>query len=195
MPDKRTNDSIIGISDSDDAGNEPAQPPPNLKRKRGPGKKSSKLNTSFRDARCSYFSEEVVDEEASQDPLSYTISIYTVAQMKKDPKKRGDSKNTILCLEPDTIWDTFVAQLLVKIDMMLKPKVIALKDYAVTFSVPRIHPKVTDLADEDMYKFMVERALRSKDRTASITVEPIVDTKVLYLPSLNMCIYLIPLVI
>ena len=99
--------------------------------------------------------------------------------MKKDPKKRGDSKNTILRLEPDAVWDTFVAQLLVKINTMLKPKAIAFKDYTVTFSVPRIHPKVTDLADEDMYKFMVDRALRSKDRTASITVEPIVDTKVL----------------
>ena len=99
--------------------------------------------------------------------------------MKKDPKKRGDSKNTILCLEPDAVWDTFIAQLLVKINTMLKPKAIAFKDYTVTFSVPQIHPKVTDLADEDMYKFMVDRALRSKDRTASITVEPIVDTKVL----------------
>lgn len=108
--------------------------------------------------------------------------------MKKDPKKRGDSKNTVLRLEPEAIWDTFLAQLLVKIDAMLKPKAIDFKDYIVTFSVPRIHPKVTDLADEDMYKFMVERALRSKDRTASITVEPIVDTKVSY-PSLNMCIY------
>lgn len=35
----------------------------------------------------SCFSEEVVNEEASQEPLSYTISIYIIAQMKKDPKK------------------------------------------------------------------------------------------------------------
>ena len=56
--------------------------------------------------------------------------------MKKDPKKCGDSKNTVLHLEPGAIWDTFVAQLLVKIDTMLKPKVIALKDYTITFSVP-----------------------------------------------------------
>jgi hypothetical protein len=110
--------------------------------------------------------------------------------MKKDPKKRGDSKNTVLRLEPEAVWDTFVAQLLVKIETMLKPKTINLEDYVVTFSVPRIHPKVTDLTNEDMYKFMVERALRSKDRTASITVEPIVDTKVLYLLLLNV-IYLI----
>lgn len=58
----------------------------------------------------------------------------------------------------EAIWDTFLAQLLVKIDMMFKPRVIDFKDYVVTFSVPRIHPKVTDLANEDMYKFMVERA-------------------------------------
>lgn len=85
--------------------------------------------------RCSYFLEELVNEEASQELLLYTISIYTVSQMKKDPKKCGDSKNTVLCLEPETIWDAFLAELLVKIDMMLKPKVINFKDYAVTFSV------------------------------------------------------------
>ena len=79
--------------------------------------------------------------------------------MKKDPKKQGNSKNTILRLEPDAVLDTFVAQLLVKIDTMLKPKAMAFKDYTVMFSVPQIDPKVTDLADENMYKFMVDRAL------------------------------------
>lgn len=113
--------------------------------------------------------------------------------MKKDPKKHGFSRNTVLRLEPEAIWDTFLAQLLVKIDMMLKSKVIDFKDYVVTdyvvtFSVPRIHPKVTDLADEDMYKFMIERALQSKDRTASITVQPIVDTKVVILFGVIVCI-------
>ena len=150
---------IVPTSDSDDGRNEPAQPPP--KRKHGPGKKNSELSTFFWYARCSYFSEEVVNDEVSQEPLSYMISIYTIAQMKKDPKKHGNSKNTVLCLEPEAIWDTFVAQLLV----------INLKDYVVTFSVPWIHPKATDLADKDMYKFMVERALQSKDCTASIMVE------------------------
>ena len=176
---------IFSTNDMDDAGNEPAvpaqaHPPPNLKRKCGPGKKSSKRITCFPFKYSnSYFSEEVVvKEDSPQDPLSYTISIYTVSQMKKDPKRRGDSKNTVLHLEPEATWDTFLAQLLVKINMMLKPRVINFKDYFFTFSVPRIHPKVMDLADEDMYKFLVERALRSKDRTASITVEPIVDTKV-----------------
>ena len=101
--------------------------------------------------------------------------------MKKDPKRCSDSKNTVLHLELEATWDTFLAQLLVKIDMILKPRVIDFKDYFVTFSVPRFHPKVTDLADEDMYKFLVERALQSKDRTASITVEPIVGMKVWYL--------------
>ena len=134
--------------------------------------------------RCLFFSEELVNEETSQEPLSYTISIYTVSQMKKDPKKCGNSKNTVLHLEPEAIWDTFLAQLLVKIERMLKPKVLDFKDYAVTFSMP----EVMDLTDEDMYKFMVERALWSKDCTVSIMVEPIVDTKVLYHHSLNMYI-------
>jgi hypothetical protein len=162
----------------------------NLQQRRNAGqaKRTVSRVPYFRDTIFSYFSEEHVEEETSQEPLSYTISIFTLAQMKKDPKKRGDSKNTVLRLEPEAIWDTFLAQLLVKIDMMLKPKEIDFKNYVVTFSVPRIHPKVTDLADEDMYKFMVERALRSKDRTASITVEPIVDAKVSYLPLLNMYI-------
>jgi hypothetical protein len=155
----------------------------NLQQRRnvGQAKRTVSRYPYFQDTIFSYFSEELVEEETSKELLSYTISIFTLAQMKKDTKKRGDSKNTVLRLEPEAVWDTFLAQLLVKIDMMLKPKVIDFKNYIVTFSVPRIHPKVTDLADEDMYNFMVERALRSKDRTASITVEPIVVTKVSYL--------------
>jgi hypothetical protein len=86
----------------------------------------------FRGHGC-YFSEGLVNYETSQEPLSYTISIYIVPQMKKNPKKRGDSKNTVLRSEPEAIRDTFLTRLLVKIDRILKLKVIDFKDFSVTF--------------------------------------------------------------
>ena len=104
--------------------------------------------------------------------ITYTISVFTPAQMKIDSGKRGGAKNTFLQLGSKEPWDTFTAQLLVKIDAILNPATIAFEDYTVTFSVPRIHTKPTDLTNDISYRFMVERALRGKDPSASITVEP-----------------------
>jgi hypothetical protein len=92
--------------------------------------------------------------------------------MKKDAGKRGAAKNTFMQLESTEPWDTVMAQLLVKIDGILKPTTIAFEDYVFSFSVPRVHTKPTDLTDEDSYKFMVERALKSKDPAVTITIEP-----------------------
>lgn len=104
--------------------------------------------------------------------VTYTISVFTPAQMKIDSGKRGAAKNTFLQLGSKEPWDTFVAQLLVKIERILTPATIAFEDYACTFSVPRIHTKPTDLTNDDSYNFMVERALKGKDPAVSITVEP-----------------------
>ena len=63
--------------------------------------------------------------------VSYTITIYTISQMKKDSKKRGEGKTTFLQLHSDIEWDTFIAKLLVKIDNILKPPSISFEDYIV----------------------------------------------------------------
>ena len=56
------------------------------------------------------------------------ISIYPAAQMKKEAGKRGTAKNTFLQLESMEPWDTVKAQLLVKIDSILKPTTIDFDD-------------------------------------------------------------------
>jgi len=106
--------------------------------------------------------------------ISYTISVFTLAQMQLDPKKRGKPKSTCVQLKSDVTWDTFKAKLLSKVDSILKPTTIAFQDYVVTFSVAHRHPTPTNLDDEDSYKFMVNRAIDSKTNiSACITVEPV----------------------
>lgn len=109
--------------------------------------------------------------DSTEVKITYTISVFSASQMKKDAGKRGAPKNTFLQLSNEEPWDTFQAQMLVKVDSILKPVSIAFEDYAFYFSVPRIHAKATDLTDEESYRFMIERALKGKDPSVSITIE------------------------
>ena len=86
----------------------------------------------------------------------YTISVFTPVQMKINSGKRGGAKNTFLQFGSKEPWNTFIAQLLVKIDGILNPATITFENYTVTFSVPWVHTKPTDLTNENSYKFMVE---------------------------------------
>jgi hypothetical protein len=60
------------------------------------------------------------------------------------------------------------AQLLVKINNILKPKFIPFEDYAIRFTIPRVHTKPTDLDDEEVYNFMTGR-LQIKDSDVSVS--------------------------
>jgi len=104
--------------------------------------------------------------------ITYTISIYTPSQMKKDEKKRGDPKNTFLQLRSDEPWDTLKAQLLAKISNILKPVTLEFANYGFYFTVPHVHTKGTSLDDEPSYSFMVDWALKGKDPAVSLTIEP-----------------------
>lgn len=107
--------------------------------------------------------------------ITYTISIFTMSQMKKDTKKRGDPKNFFLQLSSTVEWDTFKAQLLEKISSALKPPQIHFDDYNFTFHVPRHHKTITELSTEADYVFLTGRALKAtSDPVANITIEPIV---------------------
>jgi len=60
--------------------------------------------------------------------ISYTIFVFTLAQMQLDQKKWGKPKSTCIQLQSDITWDTFKAKLLSKIDSILKPKTIEFQD-------------------------------------------------------------------
>jgi hypothetical protein len=106
--------------------------------------------------------------------IAYTVSIYTLSQMKKPAKKRGDARSISLELESGLEWDAFKAKVLAKIDSVVKPTFLSFDDYTIKFTVPRVHPKPTNLEDEDAYRFMVGRTSKSKDPCAALVVEPII---------------------
>lgn len=203
MPPKRTAwdrtlDQILGpISDGDE---EPQPAPKKQRKKRGKGAKNSMFKfvshilvltthlpliiaATVKEADAEQLEADTDDVAASGDdnpvpaPIAYTISIFTLSQMAKDPKKRGDGKTVLMEIGADLVWDTWKAQLLVKISTVLKPAKILFDDYEVTFSIPRIHPKATALSDDSSYKFMVTRASKGKDRSVSIVVEPVIPEK------------------
>jgi hypothetical protein len=105
--------------------------------------------------------------------IAYTVSIYTLSQMKKPAKKRGDARSISLELESGLEWDAFKAKVLAKI-CVYKPTFLSFDDYTIKFTVPRVHPKPTNLEDEDAYRFMVGRTSKSKDPCAALVVEPII---------------------
>lgn len=111
--------------------------------------------------------------------ISYTFDIFSMAQMKKPGKKRGDPKRNVMVLKSDEPWDTFKAQTLTRIEKALKPATLSISDYKITFMVPRIQ-KMTDLEDEESYRFMVGRAVRSGDPSAVICIEPLIPEEVSY---------------
>ena len=105
--------------------------------------------------------------------ISYTLDIYSISQMKKLTKSRGDPKCSVMVMNSDEPWDTFKAQALTRIEKVLKPPTISFDNYKVTFMVPRLQ-KTTDLEDEQSYGFMVGRATCSSDPTAIICIEPLI---------------------
>jgi hypothetical protein len=107
--------------------------------------------------------------------------------MKKDAKKRGDPKTSVMQPKSDLEWDAFKAKLLVKIEGILKPELLSFDDYCVSFSIARLHPKPTELANGDTYQFMTSRASRSslRDPCAAITIEPVIANDVSFLCFLN----------
>lgn len=175
-------------------------PPPPAKRRRGPGKKKSMLYYWNMCNDLTPFLEEIVvdpDEDGSPEDgdvpqpgpaptvatavsISYTLSIFTAAQMKKDKKKRGDPKMVVMQLKCNIEWDTFKAKVLSKIEATLKPESLSFDDYCVSFCIARLHPTPTELANDDTYLFMTGRASRSKDPSVSIIIEPITTDTVSY---------------
>jgi hypothetical protein len=98
--------------------------------------------------------------------------------MSKPKAKRGDPKSDFFRLDEDAEWDTMKAQVMAKIDMILKPATISYDDYDVQFSIPRYSPQLIPLANCEKYTYMVEYALKAKSSpSAKIMIEGKVTEK------------------
>ena len=121
--------------------------------------------------------------------ITYNLSIFSTAKMKK-PKTKRSSKNKFIQLKSDQEWDTVQAQFLVQIDCVLHPRRIRIEDYDITFIVPRHSPNPVPLSEQKEYEFLLERALKAKDPVVNVTMVPseLDDDKVCRVnlfPSLN----------
>ena len=102
-----------------------------------------------------------------------------MVQMAKPKTKRDNPKNDFFRLDEDEEWDTMKAQLLAKIDSLLKPATINYDDYDISFVILCCSPQPMPLDSNDKYLYMVEHSLKAKTSpSAKILIEAKVLEKV-----------------
>ncbi|KAF8173627.1 hypothetical protein BJ912DRAFT_802205, partial [Pholiota molesta] len=102
--------------------------------------------------------------------LTYILGILSLEELKK-PASRQEAKTTSLSLGSDEPWDTLKAQLLVKIDQILKPAKISFSDYEAKYHILRVLPKPgLELEDEQQYQDLVQRSQGIKGNTPTINI-------------------------
>ena len=112
-----------------------------------------------------------VDPTPTVKQIAYMLTITSAAELKKATAKRKP-KTQNLRLDNDEPWDTFKAQVLVKISTAIKPKNINFDDYTLRFSITRLVPKPgMPIDSEGDYLFMIEQAVKTKTPMVSITID------------------------
>ncbi|KAJ7236981.1 hypothetical protein C8J57DRAFT_1087900, partial [Mycena rebaudengoi] len=105
--------------------------------------------------------------------ITYMISVYSPAQMKKAKSSRGAPITDVITLDNDEPWDTLKAQILAKISAALNPNPLIYDNYDVVFTVQTHVPEPIHLDTAAKYKHLVSNALRIKSSaTGKIVVEP-----------------------
>jgi hypothetical protein len=167
--DHRFSPSHISSDDSSDSPSDSsvssvaASPPSTGKRSKA--EKSRKKNT-----------DKTQDPTAPTPPskIDYILTAFTAAEMKKSASKREPKKSS-LQLSADEPWDTLKAQLLVKINDLLKPSMLSINDYKILFTIPRVVAKPGyPLASATDYAILLERSSKSKFVQLSI-VSTVID--------------------
>jgi hypothetical protein len=107
--------------------------------------------------------------------INYILAAYSAAEMKKAVSKRR-AKTISLHLDSSEPWDTVLAQLFVKIDLLLKPRnpTIDLTNYDVLFSIPRVLSKPgAPLTCEADHAMLLERVSKLKSPLVNISIEAV----------------------
>jgi hypothetical protein len=144
-----------------------------VKRTRGRGKRTKlQVRLYLEDFTCDPdWWNIIVLPDAPKRPITYLLSIFSSKHMAKPKAKRGDPKSDFLRLDEDKEWDTVKAQVMAKIDSILKPPTIAYDDYNIMFTVPRYSPHPMPLDSEEKYAYLVEHALKAKSPSVKIIIE------------------------
>ncbi|KAI5994992.1 hypothetical protein EDD15DRAFT_2365882 [Pisolithus albus] len=103
--------------------------------------------------------------------ITYNLLMFPVEELAKDDVKKRRGKSAFLKLNSDLPFDTFKAQLLVKISAHLQPDTISFDDYEVSFSIPRISPTPLSVTEEDDYIELIQRVKKAKNFEANIYIQ------------------------
>ena len=110
-----------------------------------------------------------MDSEFSKK-FTFNIAMFPAKERSKDLKKRT-GKNTYMILHNNEPFDTWNAQLLVKIDNTLNPSKLDIADYEIHFTIPRISPSPLMVSSNEEYANMLERVSKSKNLTCNIYIQ------------------------
>ena len=103
------------------------------------------------------------------------MSIFKRTELSKVPAKRVGIPASMELSNTEP-WDTFKAQLLVRIDKALQPKLLSFEDYNVTFYIRNSLPKPgLELQDLENYASLLQRA--SHLTSATPTIHIIIEEK------------------
>ncbi|KAG2346986.1 hypothetical protein BDR05DRAFT_945399 [Suillus weaverae] len=114
--------------------------------------------------------EPIQKPEAVVLTITYNISLFPAAEMRKDLKKR-QGQGTYLKLTADEPFNTFKAQLLVKIDNEMKPATTSFDNYIVSFTIPRLSPSPLSITNQKDHDELIGRVKKAKDLTATVYVQ------------------------
>jgi hypothetical protein len=112
-------------------------------------------------------------EDVPPKKLTYILSILSAEEAAKAVSKRTPI-STALELGDKEPWDTLKAQLLVKINTALSPRVLDFDNYTVMFYISRVLPRPGMILEtEDSYSALLLRAanLTSKTPTINLTIQ------------------------
>jgi len=111
----------------------------------------------------------------------FNIAMFSAKEDLKDLKKRA-GKNAYMVLNNNEPFDTWRAQLLVRIEKTLMPSKLDIKNYEIHFTIARISPSSLMVVSDEEYVNMLEQVGRSKDFACNVYIQELCSSsKVFFL--------------
>ncbi|KAF8835495.1 hypothetical protein BDN67DRAFT_1015519 [Paxillus ammoniavirescens] len=109
---------------------------------------------------------------------TYNLSIFPALEFKKDMKKRKGS-NMYFKLDDDEPYNTWKAQLLVKINEKMSLTMLSFDNYDVSFTIPHVSPSPLAIVLGDDSNLLLEHVRKAKNTEATVVVQetPLTHTK------------------
>lgn len=89
--------------------------------------------------------------------MKFLLSILSAKELKKKERDRV-AASTSFELTSEEPFDTFVAQVLVRIGNLITVKKLSIQDYEITYTIKRVETGKNALKNEQDFAYLLERA-------------------------------------